>query len=298
VQVLGAATHPQFLQYQLEFGPDPNPAQLWYPATNAVQQPVLNGLLGVWNTAATQDGLYQLRLRVYLRDGTTLSTIVNNVRVQNRQPTPIPSATQDIHAPSPPSAGCRFRSVPLTVHFTSQSSGTVSTIAWTFGDGQSSTESNPVHTFNSPGLYNVTLTVTGPGGSSNVSRQINVQSQTAPVAAFTQDTTSGTAPLTVHFTNQSSGTISTILWNFSDGTTSTESNPTHTFTVPGTYNVFLTATGTGGTSSTTRQFVVNAHRRQPSPTWTSLPPTATFTGAANCNIHERATDRDRPTMDE
>jgi PKD repeat protein len=295
VQVLGSATHPQFLQYQVEFGPDPNPSQLWYPATNAVQQPVLNGLLGVWNTNATQDGLYQLRLRVYLRDGTTLSTVVNNVRVQNRQPTPIPSATQNV--PRPIAAFTQdvaSGQVPLTVRFTNQSNGTISSMTWNFGDGQSSTETNPVHTFNSPGLYNVTLTVNGPGGSSNVSRQINVQSQTAPVAAFTQDRTSGNAPLTIRFTNQSTGNITSLLWNFSDGTTSNQQNPEHVFNVAGTYNVFLTATGPGGTSSTTRQIVVNAVASAtftptatattqpqatftPTPTSTEVPPTATFT---------------------
>ena len=280
VQVLGAATHPQFLQYQVEYGPDPNPGQLWYPATNPVQQPVLNGLLGVWNTAATQDGLYQLRLRVYLRDGTTLSTVVGNVRVQNRQPTPIPSATQNV--PRPIAAFTQdvaSGQVPLTVRFTNQSSGTITSYSWNFGDGQSSTEASPVHTFNSPGLYNVTLTVTGPGGSSNVSRQISVQSQTPPSAAFTQDVTSGTAPLTVRFTNQSTGTINSVLWNFSDGTTSAENHPVHVFNVPGTYNVFLTVTGPGGVASATRQIVVDAPAPTATftPTATTEPPTATAT---------------------
>jgi hypothetical protein len=47
VQVLGAAIHPQFLQYQLEYGPDPNAGNLWYPVSGINQAPVLNGLLGV-----------------------------------------------------------------------------------------------------------------------------------------------------------------------------------------------------------------------------------------------------------
>jgi hypothetical protein len=47
VQVLGAAIHPQFLQFHLEYGPDPNPANLWFPATGGIQNPVLNGLLGI-----------------------------------------------------------------------------------------------------------------------------------------------------------------------------------------------------------------------------------------------------------
>jgi hypothetical protein len=61
VQILGSATHPQFLQYQVEFGPDPNGANLWYPATPAITSPVTNGLLGIWNTTSIPDGRYQLR---------------------------------------------------------------------------------------------------------------------------------------------------------------------------------------------------------------------------------------------
>ena len=282
VSVFGAATHPQFLQYQIEYGPDPNPSQLWYPATGAMQQPVLNGFLGAWNTTGTPDGLYQIRLRVFMRDGTTLSTVVGNVRVQNRQPTPIPSATASV--PRPIAAFTQdvtSGQVPLTVRFTNQSNGTFTSAAWNFGDGQSSSEISPIHTFNNPGLYNVTLTVTGPGGSSNVTRQINVLSPTAPVASFTQDVTTGNAPLTVRFTNQSTGNINNRLWNFSDGTTSSENNPTHTFNIAGTYNVFLTVMGPGGTSTVTRQFVVIG---PPTATYThthtTVPPTATATATS------------------
>ncbi len=198
-------------------------------------------------------------MRVYLRDGTLLTTVIGNIAVQNHINTPVPSATPNI--PRPIAAFTQDKAsgdVPLTVHFTNQSTGTINSIVWNFGDGNSSSEVNPSHTFGAPGLYNVTLTVTGPGGSSNVSRQINVTSPTAPVAGFTQDRTSGVAPLTVQFTDQSSGSITSYLWNFSDGATSTERNPAHTFTTPGTYNVFLTVTGPGGSSSVTRQITVTS----------------------------------------
>jgi PKD repeat protein len=275
VQVLGAATHPQFLQYQLEYGPDPNPSNLWYPATAAVHQPVMNGLLGIWNTTAAPDGTYALRLRVYMRDGTTLSTIVNNIRVQNRANTPVPSPTPNI--PRPIAAFSEDNSsgqVPLTVRFINQSTGDITSYSWNFGDGSSSSEPNPVKTFNSPGLFNVTLTVNGPGGSSNVSRQINAQSPTAPIAEFNQNTLSGFAPLTVQFFDQSTGNITSRLWNFSDGGASNEQNPVHTFALPGIYNVFLTVTGPGGSSTATRQITV---RDSATATWTSspVPPTPT-----------------------
>lgn len=54
---------------------------------------------------------------------------------------------------------------PLAVNFTSLASGTIDTWAWTFGDGGSSNAVNPSHSYTSAGSYNVTLTVTGPGGT-------------------------------------------------------------------------------------------------------------------------------------
>jgi PKD repeat protein len=257
VQVLGAAIHPLFLQYQLEYGPDPNPGNLWYPATGIVQNPVFNGLLGIWNTTVIQDSVYQLRLRVTLRDGTGLATVVNNIRIQNRVPTPVPSATPNI--PRPIAAFTQDRSAgqaPLIVRFLNQSSGSITNYFWTFGDGGSTSEPNPVYTFRSPGVFTVTLSIVGPGGTSNVSQQINVQSPTGPVAAFTQDKISGPSPLNVKFTNQSTGTITAYGWTFGDGTTSIEQSPTHQFANVGTYNVILSVTGPGGTSFVTRKITV------------------------------------------
>ncbi len=259
VQVLGAAIHPQFLQYHLEYGPDPNTGNLWFPATGTIQNPVLNGLLGIWNTTAVQDGVYQLRLRLVLRDGTSLATVVNNIRVQNRAPTPVPSATPNV--PRPIAAftqNVAAGQVPLTVRFTNQSVGTITNYRWDFGDGTFSAEASPTHIFNSTGIFNVILTVSGPGGSSNVSRQINVQSPTAPTAGFTQDKTRGPSPLSVQFTDQSSGNITSYNWNFGDGTTSAERNPLHIFSAAGTYNVILTVSGPGGSSIVTRQIIVES----------------------------------------
>lgn len=69
----------------------------------------------------------------------------------------------------------------------------------------------------------------------------------APSANFTGSPVSGAKPLTVNFSNQSSGLILNYLWNFGDGYTSTQKNPVHTFTVDGAYSVRLTVIGPGGT---------------------------------------------------
>jgi len=68
----------------------------------------------------------------------------------------------------------------------------------------------------------------------------------APVAGFSATPTSGRKPLTVSFTGTSSGAITSRSWNFGDGSTSTASNPSHTYWRPGTYTVTLTVNGPGG----------------------------------------------------
>jgi PKD repeat protein len=292
VPIIGAALHPQFLQYQLEYGPEPNASNLWYPISAVIQTPVLNGQLGIWNTPSAPDGFYTIRLRVILRDGTSIITEVNSIRVQNRTPTPIPSATPSIPRPvaafvESPSSG----QSPLTVRFFNQSTGNITSSNWSFGDGTTSSAINPVYTFNRPGIYTVTLTVSGSGGSANVSRQIIVQSPSAPVAAFVADRYIGNAPLTVQFTSQSTGGISTYRWDFGDGTFSAEVNPVHTYTNIGTYNVILTISGSGGSSLVTRQITVqNPSVPPPAAAFTAnpvsgvVPLTIQFTNRSTGNI--------------
>ena len=67
----------------------------------------------------------------------------------------------------------------------------------------------------------------------------------APVANFSGSPTSGTEPLTVNFTDLSTGSITSWAWTFGDGGTSTAQNPSHTYTSAGTYTVALTVTGPG-----------------------------------------------------
>lgn len=70
-----------------------------------------------------------------------------------------------------------------------------------------------------------------------------------PTADFKVSANSGPAPLTVNFTNKSTGAIVTHHWDFGDGSNSNEASPTHTFVVQGSYRVVLTVTGPGGTNS-------------------------------------------------
>jgi C1A family cysteine protease/uncharacterized membrane protein len=77
-------------------------------------------------------------------------------------------------------------------------------------------------------------------------------SSNPPVANFAGAPTSGTAPLTVTFTDSSTGSPTSWNWNFGDGSTSTAKNPSHTYTSAGTYTVSLNATNSAGSNTLTR----------------------------------------------
>jgi PKD repeat protein len=163
---------------------------------------------------------------------------------------------------------------PLMVTFTNTSTGSFSSEAWDFGDGGTSSASNPSHTYTSPGVYPVALTVFGPGGSNTLTQAgyITVTAPELPVAAFTGSPTNGTAPLLVAFINSSTGSITNQAWDFGDGTTDNAASPSHTYTSPGAYTVALTVFGPGGSNTLTQAgyIVVGG---------TVVPPVAAFTGS-------------------
>jgi PKD repeat protein len=138
---------------------------------------------------------------------------------------------------------------PLAVSFTDQSTGTISKWKWSFGDGKTSTSQNPTHTYSKGGLYSVTLTVSGHGGTSTLAQSNLITVNVSPNAGFAEKPATGKAPLTVSFIDNSTGTVTSWLWNFGDGQTSTEQNPSHTYETAGTYNVTLQVTGPYGTST-------------------------------------------------
>ena len=143
--------------------------------------------------------------------------------------------------------------VPLTVDFTNESTGDTSSTAWVFGDGSSSTQVNPSHTYTQAGAYSVTLIVAGPAGTDTLTREDYITvSQQAPKAAFSADTTCGVLPLTVAFTNESSGDTTDTVWLFGDDSSSAQVNPVHTYQAAGVYSVTLIVTGPAGTDTLTK----------------------------------------------
>lgn len=120
---------------------------------------------------------------------------------------------------------------------------------WSFGDGTTSTQINPSHTYTNAGTYQVKL-VAESTGACDVADSLTLPVTFTPRqdVSFTVDNNSGCLPLTVSFTDQSiGGPGRTYLWTFGDGGPSSTSDTTvtHTYTTVGTFTAVLTVTDTG-----------------------------------------------------
>lgn len=139
---------------------------------------------------------------------------------------------------------------PLMVMFSDLSKGNPSGWVWDFGDGYSSGGEDPVHTYSNGGVYTVRLTVQYPDGSTKTQvKERYIQVNPLPlVANFNADPQSGKVPLTVQFSDLSTGAM-VWLWDFGDGTPAISTpDPSHTFTGPGTYSVTLKVSNEQGES--------------------------------------------------
>jgi PKD repeat protein len=168
--------------------------------------------------------------------------------------------------------------VPFTVQFTDRTTGNPASWTWDFGDGGSSTLQNPSHTYTFAGTFGVRLTVQGSAGSDTEYRTqlVTVTEKVQPPdAVFTASLFSGTAPLSVQFTDQSTGSPTIWTWAFGDGSTSSLRNPAHTYTNPGTYLAEVTVANSAGTDSAQQTVTVTAPATTAPPTTTTVPPTTT-----------------------
>ncbi len=100
--------------------------------------------------------------------------------------------------------------------------------------------------------YTVKAKATDKAGNTSAVSSDSFTFQETPAAAFMATPASGNAPLTVQFTDQSTGIIDSCAWDFGDGETSNQRNPSHAYGSPGTYSVTLTVTGPGGTDTETK----------------------------------------------
>jgi len=144
--------------------------------------------------------------------------------------------------------------VPLAVQFTSpRVDGDGNLIAfwnWNFGDGSTSTNENPSHIYTNPGTFLLSLVVTNSLGFAVPVYGPASITASLPTIQYAVNQTNGPAPLTVQFTSSGIDLANNIIthwnWNFGDGSSSTNQNPTHVYTNAGTFLPSLVATNSLG----------------------------------------------------
>ena len=157
-------------------------------------------------------------------------------------------------------ASARFGIAPFTVEFTNLSIGSIDSYLWDFGGGTTSTEKNPKHTYNIECVdpqFTVCLIVRGPCGENRMIKKDYILVHPSSACAFFACPTGGEPPLRVGFLNPPVDYATGYLWNFGDGTTSTEPQPVYVYTTSGRFNVSLTIQTELGTATATLQDYIN-----------------------------------------
>ncbi len=159
------------------------------------------------------------------------------------EPGPLPSGT----FLSQVDIGDSFR-----VNFSASAQNTTN-IFWDFGDnfGVASGPSAS-YTYERSGTYTVTLTLINRSGVQDVKRELVISGPEAPIADYRFIINDAVDPLTVSFINETEFG-DTYTWEFGDGQTSTETNPSHTYTASGLYSVRLIAIGVDGIKRSTKR---------------------------------------------
>ncbi|MDO6807529.1 PKD domain-containing protein [Zobellia galactanivorans] len=206
----------------------------------------------------TEPGTYEVLLTVKDNDGLTDTDVVTITVSEKENKAPTAKASSNT------SKG----EAPLEIQFKGSGSTddkAIKSYFWDFKDGSTSTSSNPSHTFTDKGTYTVSLTVTDEEGlkdSDTITVTITETENQAPVAVASGTPLTGDAPLNVQFSSGKSEDdkgITGYFWDFKDGSTTTNQNPSHSFSEPGTYQVELSVKDKEGlTHSTTIEVKVNS----------------------------------------
>ncbi|MCO6475611.1 MAG: PKD domain-containing protein [Phaeodactylibacter sp.] len=177
-----------------------------------------------------------------------------------------------------PQSAFSFITDALTVSFTDNSLPAASQWGWTFGDGATSTQANPQHTYPAPGAYTACLEVSTICGSTRSCQTFSV-SCAPPEAGFTYTSNQ----LAVAFADQSTNNPTEWLWDFGDGNTASTANPQHTYELPGAYQVCLTAQSVCGMTQSCRNLTVNCFAPQANYTFSADELTLSFTDISTNN---------------
>jgi len=144
------------------------------------------------------------------------------------------------------------------VHFNDLSTGDIQSWEWNFGDGTTSNQQNPVHSYSTLGTFQVTLTITSSTGEDTITKNITVINA-LPVASFFYNPLNPVENETINFdastSSDSDGSIVSYEWDFGDGSTATGMTVSHSYGATGKYKVTLTVTDSDGAQKSIYKYV-------------------------------------------
>jgi len=200
-----------------------------------------------------------------------------------------PPANQDPSAafgasPTDPETG---QQVSFDASSSSDADGSIVSYEWSFGDGETATGATPAHSYDSPGQYDVTLTVTDDAGATAQTTQTISVSEVpnqGPAASISSPS-SALVGQQVSFdasgSSDADGSLVSYEWSFGDGATATGASASHTYDTPGDYTVNVTVTDDDGATDTAVQTVSVSEPAEPGPapsTAVSLSPSEELVG--------------------
>lgn len=183
-----------------------------------------------------KEGIYTVALKI-ITNGTGADSIIKNNYITV-------AAAQTPQFKISTNTGCLGSPISLT-----DTTNNAKSWFWDFGDTETSILQNPTHTYRTVGTYDITLTTTTKNNctySTTLNDLITIQNNA--VSNFILNNTTGCAPLNVVFTNLSTNDTAR-LWEFGDGATSTQQNPSYTYTEEGEYSVTLRSFNPSGCTS-------------------------------------------------
>ena len=147
-----------------------------------------------------------------------------------------------------------------TVKFTDISRGNPESWFWDFGDGFTSNDQDPYHIYTKSGSFSVKLIVTNGSIKDSLTKNQYILVNSNLKADFITDITTGDPPLTVNFTNKSTGDIKSYSWNYRDWSIDSVKNPTHIFVNPGIFSVTLIVSDGTYSDTLTKKYLIKVNR--------------------------------------
>ncbi|MCX6684711.1 MAG: PKD domain-containing protein [Methanoregula sp.] len=189
----------------------------------------------------TEEGTYTVTLTATNSGGSDTVTQSEYITVEAAKK-PVASFTTNVTSGA----------APLSVLFNDTSTHYPTYWKWSFGDGNVSYTQNTTHKYMEAGTYTIKLIARNDEGTGTITETSYITVESEPVASFTSDARSGTAPLSVEFKDTSTNYPTSWTWTFGDGDVSSTQNATHMYTTAGYYTVSLVVSNDAGSDSVTQ----------------------------------------------